>query len=168
MRVIKFASAVALLAILTGCSASPSSPSEASEAPGTPTTNAAVSAEQTAALSDGKVSQDDYEAGYRRFADCMASAGFTLLDNGVTYDLHRFGIPSEAVDSGDDKRCYSLEFEAIDSAWQIAHEDTSETAGLIKACLIAAGVAPKSTMKEMNDQLTAADLDFAQCLQKPK
>lgn len=161
----KLAGVVVLLAVLTGCSATPSSPSGPSPQQQPDEGAIALSAEQEAALADGEVTHDEYEAGYRRYVDCLAASGYTVLDNGVEYDIHQFGVPAEAVESGDDDRCYSAEFKLIDVEWQIAHEDSSVTARLIADCLTAAGVAPKSTMAELNAQLEENGLTFEQCVQ---
>ncbi|KRC62316.1 hypothetical protein ASE14_00210 [Agromyces sp. Root81] len=160
---LKLVGILALLALLTGCSVSPGSPSGASPEQQGATEEVTISAEQKAALDDGEVTQDEYEAGYRRFVDCLSAAGFEILDNGIENDIHQFGIPEAAVASGDDARCYGAEYEQVDIKWQIAHEDTSKTAKIIADCLTAAGVTPKSSMAELQTQLEENGLTFEQC-----
>ncbi|TFC94498.1 MULTISPECIES: hypothetical protein [Cryobacterium] len=120
---------------------------------------------QEAALADGVVTHDDYESGYRRYVGCLSAAGYAIIDSGVQYDVHSFGVPAEAVVSGDDDRCYTSEFKNLDIEWQISHEDSSKTAKLIADCLSASGIAPLTTMDEMNRQLNENDMTFDQCAQ---
>lgn len=117
-------------------------------------------------MQDGIVNQDEYEAGFRRYVDCLAEAGFAILDNGVEYDLHQFGVPAEAVSSGDDERCYLMEFQLIDIEWQIEHEDSSRASRRIADCLTAVGVVPKKSADELHTQLAEAGLTYEQCVQE--
>lgn len=73
------------------------------------------SAAQAEALVDDVVTFDEYDAGFRRFADCMERDDRALVD--VTFDsmtqLYAYGY-----DGIDD--CYEREFYAVDLSWQLS------------------------------------------------
>ncbi|MEV8358249.1 hypothetical protein [Microbacterium sp. NPDC076895] len=81
-----------------------------------------VSTEQSQALADGVVTEDEYREGFARFEACLAEAGFALYAVDDTAPIIDYSVPGEAVWSGDDERCYSSEFVGLDIEWQISHE----------------------------------------------
>lgn len=153
---------VLLLAFLAGCSESPGAQSLSAGSSG-PSHD--VSADQQDALADGIVTHDEYEAGYRRFVACLAQSGFVVSDSGLRYGVHDYGVPSDAIAAGEDRRCYGLEFEALDVQWQLAHEESSATSELIASCLTKRGIVPARSVDELHTQLDAAGLSLEQCVQ---
>lgn len=73
------------------------------------------SAQQSAALADGVVTDDEYRAGWDRYAACLLDAGFDIGRSPGNSP----GVPVEAADSGVDMTCYVSEFEQLDMAWQL-------------------------------------------------
>lgn len=124
------------------------------------------SAELEAALQNGDVGYDAYLAGFQRYSACLAAAGHTILMRGEEsgQPLLQYSIPGSAVDSGADEECYHREFEPLDTAWQIANEDSSLWAETARECLRARGYEPAETLAEMNDQLAAAGIEHLECL----
>ena len=101
---------------------------------------------QKAALADGRVTFDEYEAGFLRYKDCLASTGYPLTN--VQFDsatqLYRADVAGAAVDGGADDQCYRREFEALDKSWQ-ANTDRPgnfdvKVLGWYRDCLAKAGV----------------------------
>lgn len=125
--------------------------------------NQAVSVEQQASLGDGEISQDEYRAGFRRFQACLAAAGYEILLQGESNSTIQYSLPAAAVDSGTDAVCYDREFHQIDQMWQLAHEDTSHSADVLRECLSENGIAPKETLREMADQLADAGISQSTC-----
>lgn len=153
---------LATVVVLTGCTSQ--TPGSAAPPDGSGSSSQAVSRAQSAALSDGTVTEDEYESGYRRYVGCLKSAGFEILDNGEINKVHQFGVPAAAVSSGDDERCYVKEFKSIDIQWQISREDTSDTAKLIEACLTARGINPGTTMAQLDRQMKRNNISLDDCL----
>lgn len=144
---------------LAGCSAStPVSSDNVS--------NNGISAAQSAALSDGVVSADEYEAGYQRFVACLAKEGYKVVEQPKVGTAIQYSVPSAAVDSGKDKICYDSEFSQLDEKWQVSNEDTSDTAIAVKSCLQARGVEPKATLNDMLDQLDSINVTLAECMKR--
>ncbi|MDO9398028.1 MAG: hypothetical protein Q7T71_15900, partial [Herbiconiux sp.] len=78
---------------------------------------------QRLAFRDDRITKTEYRAGFERFRECLADAGFdigsgTETEFGITYS-----VPAEAVDTGADKTCYDRHFKAMDMAWQIPRAD---------------------------------------------
>jgi predicted ABC-class ATPase len=145
------------LVVLSGCATQSATPTRA------------VSGESQQvrdAMKDGKVTYDEYRDGYERFAACMRKAGYPLVDKGMNRSLIDYAVPSEAADKGIDAKCYAREFEQIDTAWQLAHEDDSDSADFLRKCLTDAGITPAKTMKAMNDQIYDNNIDLVACMEK--
>lgn len=139
---------VALLA-LAGCTAAPTSSGPI---------DSEVSAEQLAAVEDDEVTQDEYEAGFQRFRACMSAEGYEVIVSGEFNDTLNYAIPDAAVQSGVDEVCYTREFRLIDMAWQVAREDTSYSAQVLRDCLTENGITPEDTLKEMAQQAAEAGI----------
>ena len=77
---------------------------------------------QAEAMADGQVTEDEYRAGFNRYSECMTEAGYPLAFVDTTGTVIGYSNPSEAVTSGEEGRCYALEFGQIDPAWQVANE----------------------------------------------
>jgi hypothetical protein len=118
---------------------------------------------QRASLADGVVTQDEYRSGYERFATCMTEAGFPLAFVDTSPTVIDYSTSQESETDGASPRCYTREFEQVDTAWQVANQDTSETASWLAECLTAKGIAPAPTLDEKVAQLDAAGLDATDC-----
>lgn len=130
---------------------------------GIPSPSSAISSQQSAALADGEVTWDEYETGFDAYRSCLAKAGYELVDPTRSGDVMDFRVPGGAVDSGADDHCYQYFWGQVDRAWQIAHEDTSETAKWIAACLQSKGVSPQPTKAENEELLRSHGIALSEC-----
>ena len=119
---------------------------------------------QNAALTDGVVAETEYRDGFVRYSTCMTDAGFPLERVDESGTIIAYSTASDSVTSGMEGRCYAEEFALLDMGWQAQNEDTSETAGLIGACLTARGITPEPTMAGKQRQLEAIPLSVEECL----
>lgn len=80
------------------------------------------SAEQSAAMADGSVTEAEYRAGFDRYVTCMNDAGYPVdvIDTAPT--VIRYVNSHASVQSGVEGRCYASEFTLLDSAWQSTHQ----------------------------------------------
>lgn len=122
-----------------------------------------ASAAQNAAMEDGIVTRDEYVVAYQRFSACMSEAGFPLVFVDLNKTVIEYSTTQEAETDGASARCYGREFLEVDQAWQIANEDTSETARVLGECLRARGIAPGATLAEKEVQLEAAGIRLQDC-----
>ncbi len=122
-----------------------------------------MSSEHSAAINDGDISADEYEAGFRRYRGCLAAAGYDLVINEEFNDTISYGVPAAAVESGVDQECYETEFSKIDEMWQLAREDTSYSAQVLRDCLVANGVTPEDTMEELVEQIRESGIALESC-----
>ena len=124
----------------------------------------AQSQAQVDALADGVVTAEEYDAGFERFASCMAEAGHPLagIDKGST--IYRYSMAEAAVSTGTDVQCYEAEFMEIDSSWQIANADTSESTEFLRQCLRDNGIEPAYPAVEVDRQMREAGIDPRDCL----
>lgn len=150
--------AAGCLGVLAGCTDAATQATTASR------TDSAISSEQRQALADGKVTWDEYKAGFDAYEACLRKAGYELQSPHVDeYRRMDFGVPAAAVDSGDDEKCYRYHYSGVDDAWQIAHLDESETAQNVKSCLRSAGITPKNRYADNVALLEEHGLDASQC-----
>lgn len=119
---------------------------------------------QSAALSDGVVTDAEYRDGFVRYSTCMTDAGSPLERIDQSGTIITYSNTSDSVTSGAEGRCYAEEFALLDSGWQVQNEDTSETASVIGACLTARGITPEPTMTGKHRQLEAIPLTIEECL----
>lgn len=129
--------------LLTGCSAGPAGQSGTEEQ-----------------VSD--VTYDQYQAAFSAYRSCLEDAGYSLRIDGEENQTVQFSVPSGAVESGADQKCYE-KFASIDSAWQLLRIDTSDSARILRACLEGLGIVPAETYEEMNQQLFDAGEDPSVC-----
>ncbi len=122
-----------------------------------------MSAAQTAEMADGVVTADEYSAAFDRFSACMTGAGYPLVSVDKSAAVYNYSIGDDAVSAGADTQCYDGEFKQVDIAWQIAHEDESGTAVLLRDCLAAHGVTPAKHMADIQAQLIASGLTLEGC-----
>jgi len=161
------ASMVGVALLLGGCSSS--DPGQSAGGPDDPLADLDVSGaspEQTAELSDGEVTADEYEAAFQRYRECLSAAGYELADVQFDNHVYSFGVPGEAVDSGVDDECYSAEFRYVDMLWQGTDDVTnsSDTAEFVRECLRDRGIEPADTLEEMSQQLREANIEHSECL----
>jgi hypothetical protein len=121
------------------------------------------SAAQQAEMADGVVTYEEYHAAFDRFAACMSAAGYPVQGAGQLGDLMYYSTSDAAYTAGVDRQCYESEFMQVDSTWQIAHEDTSETAQFLRDCLAENGIEPPQTMAEIQAAMDAAGISFEDC-----
>lgn len=141
-------------------------------ADGVPTTNGASSGPATiaesaalrAALADGKVTFDEYQAGFARYTACMEGAGYSLDNVHEQNMVMVYAVPAAAVTSGVDERCYRAEFGPLDSNWQVQRQDSSGSADIMRQCLRKRGITPADTVAGMTTQMTDAGISPQDCL----
>lgn len=121
-----------------------------------------ISAEQAAEIADGAVAITEYEAAYRRYLGCMSQAGIEVVETGKDRTVYEFAVPESGSDA--DAICYAREFEQVDIAWQIAHQDESESTDHLRACLRRHGVDPAATVDEIVVQMEAAGISPGDCV----
>ncbi|MFC4243569.1 hypothetical protein ACFOYW_09300 [Gryllotalpicola reticulitermitis] len=157
IRALSIAMAPIVAALLCSCSGTVVGPSHSPSA-------AAISQQQRSALRDGIVTWDEYKTGFDAYQACLAKAGYRLATPHVDeYQLMDFGIPDAAVRSGVDKKCYQFHWAQLDGAWQMAHQDSSESAKIIAACLEARGVTPAEKYSDNVNLMQKHNIDVSQC-----
>jgi hypothetical protein len=77
---------------------------------------------QHEALSDGTVTENEYRDGFARYRQCMVDAGHPLLNVIDSGRIISYVNSPDAVQSGEEARCYTVEFGALDAAWQLADQ----------------------------------------------
>jgi hypothetical protein len=82
----------------------------------------APSAEQSAAMADGAVTDAEYRAGFERYARCMTDGGYPVDVIDTTQTVIYYVNSDASVESGVEGRCYAAEFGLLDPAWQIANQ----------------------------------------------
>lgn len=143
--------------VMAGCAATEESPASASDE------SQHISIQQRKALADGDVTYDEYRAGFQEFSACMTRAGFPITELDEKNQIIRYSIPAAAVDAGEDEKCYNYHFQLLDIQWQIANEDGSETATVVRNCLVARGVTPEDSLDAMLNQLESINVTIDQC-----
>ncbi|PPH96806.1 hypothetical protein C5C56_13725 [Rathayibacter sp. AY1D1] len=88
----------------------------------TPAAAPEASAEQQAALEDGTVTEDEYRAGFTRYAACMLAADYPLSIIDESGPIIDYTNNVDAVTSGVEGSCYAKEFGQLDMGWQIQQE----------------------------------------------
>lgn len=149
--------AVVVAAALVGCG------SDALR-PGQPRLAENASDEYREAMADGEVTEEEYTAGYRRFVACLEEAGYAVIEAGRTGLHFDYFIPDEAVQAGDDQRCYDQEFWFIDEYWQTAHPRDTGAGPTLRACLEEAGLPTDGNEEELKARMVENGLDVFECL----
>jgi hypothetical protein len=147
-------------ALLTGCAAQP----DDDEDSGIPAIPDGASAEHIAALADREVTEEEYTAGYRRFAACMDDAGYPLHEMGRPSTVYEAGVAEIAMDLGVYDECYDTEFKVIDIVWQTENPPWTEAGERMQDCLAAEGLPTDGTEPELQDRMREHGLDVSDCL----
>jgi hypothetical protein len=142
-----------MLIVLSACAPRADAPSIEGEA--------AMSPEQAAAVEDGEITPDEYEAGFQRFRACIEAGGYEVITTGEFNDTIEYAVLAEARELNE--ACSELEFRQIDRMWQLAREDTSWSAQVLKDCLTRNGISPEDTMEELVEQLENAGIPIDSC-----
>jgi hypothetical protein len=124
----------------------------------------AISKAQQEALSDGKITYAEYQAGWRRYVECDAKAGYRIINITETNEVYQGGVPATAVKSGIDTTCYDREFKQVDIIWQNLRANTSPDAAAYRACLLSKHVTPATTEQAMYFQLLKLKIDPNKCI----
>ncbi|WIE62246.1 hypothetical protein DEI97_003625 [Curtobacterium sp. MCLR17_032] len=154
---------IAIATTLAGCSDGTPGSDRTPVMASSPSPAAKMSADQKAALSDKRVSYDEYLDGWNRYVACEADAGYTVTKTDETNQVIMGQVPDGAVRSGVDARCYDAEFAQIDTIWQVSREDTSPQANAFRECLEAHDVKPAKTERKMIEQLESNGIDRDAC-----
>jgi hypothetical protein len=80
------------------------------------------SPDQSRAMSDGEVSETEYNAQFDRYATCLAAAGYPLGGINRSGTVITYVNSSDAITSGAEDYCYSREFAEVDLTWQGGHQ----------------------------------------------
>lgn len=114
----------------------------------------------------GVVDHGDYLAAFAAYESCMARGGDPVTvtnDEGTILEMR---IPSEAIASGVDDRCYQTEFKAVNEAWQVANQDQLADNVLLDTCLVDHGLSRPTTRQSKVDALLDAGVDLGSCLEE--
>lgn len=123
----------------------------------------AISPIQSSELSNGTVTFDEYQAAFRRFTACAQQAGFNVSVGSLQYNVYNYRLTEAAANSKQVEHCYDFEFGQVDTAWQVANENTSSTSVHLSECLKKQGIPVPSTVKKMVELLEQASIDPTTC-----
>lgn len=151
----RFLALCACLALL-GCA-----PSQGPDGQGATDSDRAQSGERSEAVP----TYEEYEAGFEEFEACMDEEGYHLVRTSEADPVIEYAVPARAVDSGVADRCYAEYFEPLDVAWQLAHEDESESADFLRACLEKHGLDPSGSVAELSERIEEAQIDLVACME---
>lgn len=155
---------ITLCAAISGCS--PSQPGLAGPSPADASPSA-ISVAQAAEIADGKVNQDEYDAAYRRFVSCMAKAGYPVIEKGQKNSVYDYATLADSASAQEaDAACYTKEFQQVDVAWQIAHQEeiSAQSVAFLRGCLRDHGIEPTgTTTSALVQEFTKAGLDPGVC-----
>lgn len=149
--------------LLAACS------SESGDSPPT----AGTADQQAVALADGVVTFEEYEAAYGRFSDCLAAAGFPLIESRLdpVTEQYQYVIAGPAVEGGTEDRCMTDFYDRVEIAWvqnpdRKRDPNNQSAADVMRACLLAVGAsAPaEATNEELLALLSDNGLELAACL----
>ena len=121
---------------------------------------------QRRAIEDNRVTQAEYRAGFERYRGCLSAKGYQLESVEQRGPVLDFGVPSEAVSSGDDDICYLRHFKAVDMAWQMTHADETlreTTLRMLNACVQDNGIGPAADMEQAEALMRDAGLTEEDC-----
>lgn len=162
VRIVRPIATAAVALVLAGCSfgSSDTAPPPQTKQVGGDT---APSPQLAAALADGKVTFDEYDAGYRRYKACMKKAGYDIQDMGIKDQVYDYRLTDEAYKSAAQATCYKSEFQDLDAQWQVANQDNSEGARILAECLTKQGLPVPDTFEERLKVLDDNGIDAVTC-----
>ncbi|NHC14516.1 hypothetical protein [Motilibacter deserti] len=152
----------AVIVATTGCGADGGS---TAQDPTAGLSDSSMSDAQKSELADKKVTAAEYEAAFQRLQACFRAAGFDVLNVSRTAYMNDFSVPDAAMQSGVYDDCYAREYGAVDTVWQLAHEDESPTNQMYKECLRKRGVEPAQKSEDVKKQMDEADLSVQDCIE---
>lgn len=77
-----------------------------------------ISEAQAAEIDDRVITQEEYDAAFERFRECMRAGGFDIGGGYKVDGVNEYSVSSEAVDSGLDEECDDREYYFTDVLWQ--------------------------------------------------
>ena len=127
------------------------------------------SLEQAAALEDGVVTREEYEAGFLRFEACMEKIGIDLIGGFVSADLITYSYMPQGT--AEEENCYYAEYDQLDGAWQLENGDHEGGLAFLRGCLEQYGIRPEidpaakpsRQLEALERQVADAGLDLATC-----
>jgi hypothetical protein len=139
-------------------------------------TTAGTTDQQAAALADGVVTFEEYEAAYGRFSDCLTAAGFPLIESRLdpVTEQYQYVIAGPAVEGGTEDRCMKDFYDRVEIAW-VQNPDRQQdpnnqsAADVMRACLLKVGVSAPAdaTNEDLLALLSDNSLELAACLPTP-
>lgn len=156
---------VTALVLLVGCSGA--EPPEASgDEPLGGLDVSVASAAQSAEISDGVVTADEYQAAFQRYRECLSVAGYEMTYADLSGPVYDYAVPAPAVADDTEGECYDAEFRFVDILWQGSQPagSDSETAEFYRNCLQKHGIEPSATVAEMDGQLRETGIEITECL----
>ncbi|MFN8052968.1 MAG: hypothetical protein U0Q22_16095 [Acidimicrobiales bacterium] len=124
-----------------------------------------MSTAQRRAVRDGHVTDDEYEAGYRRFTACMSRAGYPIAEQPRAGHIRHYLIAERAVDLGIDETCLDRHFWKIEELYQLQHSDESETHLILVACARGLGISTTTVSdQELKQLIEATGVEFQDCV----
>jgi hypothetical protein len=83
----------------------------------------ARSAAQQAALADGVITREEYVAGFERAVSCVEEMGYTVDPGDPQAETLSYTVQQKPGSDGISEYCDAFEFDQVQAAWQVAHED---------------------------------------------
>lgn len=123
-----------------------------------------MSPEQTSALADGVVTEEEYLAGFERLRTCVRDGGFELERVKRHGPLVTFEHSKEARPTADE--CYWREWQQLDASWQIGHPDATEEFEALNYCLDLDGQRTGTTIDEVERLFAESGLDRQTCIER--
>lgn len=118
------------------------------------------SAAQIAALADGEVTREEYEAGFQRYVDCMAADGYEVSSIEMGEQRIDYAILGDSVLDGTDDRCYGAEYKELDIEWQTEHEDNADVERTLRQCFADAGIPMEGTFEDIWMRFQNGDMEL--------
>ncbi|QGH68223.1 hypothetical protein [Pseudactinotalea sp. HY158] len=123
-----------------------------------------MSPEQTSALADAVVTEEEYLAGFERFRACVRDGGFDLESVTRHGPLVWYEYTEEARPTADE--CYWREWQELDGSWQIGHPDATEEFEALNYCLELDGHHTGTTIEEVEKLFAESGLDRQTCIEQ--